>query len=79
MQGKSLRTLKWAQRSVAFETIKKLHEIGELSDSLLPIHKEICLELYKDVYFQAWNQFANGKCIELICLLVNYYLQFIYH
>lgn len=69
LQGKSLRTLKWAQRSVAFETIKKLYEIGELSDSLLPIHKENCLQLYKDVYFQSWDQFVNGKCIELICLL----------
>lgn len=52
---------KIAKRSAAFETIKKLHECGELSDNLLPITKLKCVELFKDHYFRSWNQFKEGE------------------
>lgn len=53
-------SLKIAQRSAAFEAIKKLHQCGELSEKLLPINKRLCLKKYKDIYFKTWDKFADG-------------------
>lgn len=61
VQGKALPSLKLAKRSAAFEAIKALHKIGDLSDNLLPIRGQKCVDKYKDEYFRTWHQFENGK------------------
>lgn len=61
MQGKLLPSLKVAKRSAAFEAIKKLYCCGELSENLLPIKGQKCLDKFKDVYFKTWQQFDGGK------------------
>lgn len=59
-QGKRLPSLKLAQRSAAFEAIKKLYNCRELSENLLPINKQKCLENFKSIYFKSWEQFESG-------------------
>lgn len=53
-------SLKGAKRSAAFETIKKLYAIGELTDRLMPVNREICLKRYEQVYFKHWSHFKMG-------------------
>lgn len=53
--------LKLAKRSAAFEAIKQLHQLGELTGNLLPINRQKCLDLYRNVYFKSWDQFPDGR------------------
>ncbi|XP_031635095.1 endoribonuclease dcr-1-like [Contarinia nasturtii] len=61
ISGKPMPNTKLAKRSAAFEAVKRLHIVGELSDHLEPITQNICLEKYKDIYFKTWNQFEEDE------------------
>lgn len=54
---------KLAKKSAAFEAVKKLHLAGELTDHLKPVTKKICIDKYKDIYFNTWKQFDAGEKI----------------
>lgn len=53
-------SLELAKCSAAFESIKKLHEIEELSDDLRPIKGNFELKFGK-IYTEWWGEFENGK------------------
>ncbi|XP_031624659.1 endoribonuclease Dicer-like [Contarinia nasturtii] len=57
--SKPMPTSKLAKRSAAFEAIKQLYYFGELTDNLMPINRNKCLDKYKDVYFRTWNDFKH--------------------
>lgn len=67
--GKTLPTLKLAKRSAAFEAIKQLYHAGELSENLLPINRQKCLDKYKETYFKEWSQFEDGKKIKTFFMI----------
>jgi endoribonuclease Dicer len=50
VQGPEMPSKKMAKRAVALETCKRLHQLGELNENLLPVeHKdtvEACAELF---------------------------------
>jgi len=50
VQGPKMRTKKLAKRAVALETCKRLHQLGELNEHLLPVEHEnpieACAELF---------------------------------
>lgn len=65
--------LKLAKRSAAFEAIKQLHRMGELTDNLMPINRQKCLDLNRDTYFKSWDQFPDGKRFELIIQVISFF------
>lgn len=62
IQGKETDNLCVSRRSAAFEACKQLHEIGALSDNLMPFNKRKCIDTYRDVYFNSWSdpRFTDG-------------------
>jgi endoribonuclease Dicer len=57
--GKTKENVQLAKQHAAFETVIKLYELGELTDSLTAVKSEQKIESVKDEYFGHWEKYAN--------------------
>uniref|UniRef100_A0A182PBR4 Dicer-2 n=1 Tax=Anopheles epiroticus TaxID=199890 RepID=A0A182PBR4_9DIPT len=57
--GQTMKNLKLAKQSAAFNACKRLYEVGELSMHLLPITIKDKVEGLSDQYFQHWRKMSD--------------------
>lgn len=65
VSGVPMANVKMAKRSAAFEACKKLYEMGELNDHLIPIDSKRQLANVSEIYFRHWKQFEQEATIAL--------------
>lgn len=70
IHGQTMKNLKLAKQSAAFNACKRLFEVGELNMYLLPIATKDKVEELSEQYFKHWRKMSDGKSgVEVMSLV----------